>query len=118
MSSSVIAAVEAIYDAAPDPSRWPHALQTIANCFGDMGAIDPDANSPADPALVRDVLGLTLGEARVASLVGSGLSPPESAEKLGIAEETARTVLERVFSKTGVSRQSELVALLTKLLLR
>jgi DNA-binding CsgD family transcriptional regulator len=88
MDRLFINAVEAIYDAAPDP------------------------------ALVRDVLGLTLGEARLAALVGSGLSPRESAEKLGIAEETARSVLKRVFSKTGVSRQSELVALPTKLVLR
>lgn len=34
-----------------------------------------NASEPADPALVRDLLGLTLGEARVASLVGSGLVP-------------------------------------------
>jgi DNA-binding CsgD family transcriptional regulator len=81
-------------------------------------AIDPEASDPLDPALVRDVLGLTLGEARVAALVGTGLSPRDSAEKLKITEETARTVLKRVFSKAGVSRQSELTALLTKLVLR
>jgi len=67
---------------------------------------------------VRDVLGLTLGEARVAALVGFGLPPREAASRLGIAEETARNVLKRVFSKVGVSRQSELVGLLTKLVLR
>jgi DNA-binding CsgD family transcriptional regulator/PAS domain-containing protein len=80
--------------------------------------IDPQAGDPADPAVVRDLLGLTLGEARVAALVGNGLSPRESAEKLNITEESARTVLKRVFSKVGVSRQSELVALLTKSVLR
>lgn len=80
--------------------------------------IDPDANEPADPAVVRDVLGLTLGEARVAASIGAGLSPREAAEKLGITEETARTTLKRVFAKVGVSRQSELTALLTKLVLR
>jgi hypothetical protein len=31
-------AVESIYDAAPDPTRWPIALQAIADCFGDVGA--------------------------------------------------------------------------------
>jgi DNA-binding CsgD family transcriptional regulator len=81
-------------------------------------AIDPRIDSPADPALVRDLLGLTLGEARVASLIGSGLAPKEAAQKLGISDETARTALKRVFSKTGVSRQSELSALLAKLVLR
>jgi DNA-binding CsgD family transcriptional regulator len=73
---------------------------------------------PPDPSTVRDLLDLTLGEARIASLVGSGASPREAAERLGIAEETARTVLKRVFSKTGVSRQSELAGLITRLVLR
>jgi DNA-binding CsgD family transcriptional regulator len=81
-------------------------------------AIQPDAGGPPDPAQVRDLLGLTLGEARVAALVGSGLAPREAAARLGIGEETARTALKRVFSKVGVSRQSELTALLTKLVLR
>jgi DNA-binding CsgD family transcriptional regulator/PAS domain-containing protein len=81
-------------------------------------AIDPQVGRAPDPAIVRDVLGLTLGEARVAALVGAGLSPRESAKKLNITEETARTVLKRVFSKVGVSRQSELVALLAKAALR
>ena len=80
--------------------------------------IDPAHHGPADPAIVRDVLGLTLGEARVASLVGAGLPPREAAQKLGITEESARTALKRVFSKVGVSRQSELAALLAKLVLR
>ncbi|MGA9600065.1 MAG: helix-turn-helix transcriptional regulator [Methylocystis sp.] len=80
--------------------------------------IDPLTSAPADPALVRDVLGLTLGEARVAALVGFGLPPKAAARKLGIAEETARVVLKRVFAKAGVSRQSELTALLARLILQ
>src|SRR5436190_92654 len=35
--------------------------------------IDPDTDAPPDPALVRDLLGLTLGEARVAALIGGCL---------------------------------------------
>jgi DNA-binding CsgD family transcriptional regulator len=90
----------------------------LAHASAIVLVIDPRAGDPLDPAVVRDVLGLTLGEARVAALVGTGLSPRESAEKLRITEETARTVLKRVFSKVGVSRQSELTALLTRLVLR
>jgi DNA-binding CsgD family transcriptional regulator len=76
------------------------------------------SDEPLDPALVRDLLDVTLGEARVAALVGAGLQPREVATKLGIAEETARSVLKRVFAKTGVSRQGELAALLSRLVLR
>lgn len=35
----LLTAVEAIYDAAPNPSKWPSALQAIADCFGDVGAL-------------------------------------------------------------------------------
>ena len=94
------------------------AQQMLAHARAIVLVIDPADSGPADPALVRDVLGLTLGEARVAALVGSGLPPREAAAKLGITEETARTALKRVFSKAGVSRQSELTALLTRLVLR
>jgi DNA-binding CsgD family transcriptional regulator/GAF domain-containing protein len=80
--------------------------------------IDPETDAPPEPSLVRDLLGLTLGEARVAALVGSGIPPQQAAEKLGVSVETARTVLRRVFQKVGVSRQSELAALLTRLVLR
>jgi DNA-binding CsgD family transcriptional regulator len=37
--------------------------------------------------------------------------------KLGITEETARSVLKQVLSTTGVSRQSELISLLGRMAL-
>ena len=80
--------------------------------------MNPTADGVPDPTLIRDVLGVTLGEARIAALVGSGLSPKDAAERLGIAEETARSVLKRVFSKVGVSRQSELAAMMARLVIR
>jgi hypothetical protein len=39
VESLINRAVEAIYDAAPDPSRWPTTLQAIADCFADVGAV-------------------------------------------------------------------------------
>lgn len=72
----------------------------------------------APPAeLLNGLFDLTPAEARVAALIAGGLSPREAAESLGISEETARTALKRVFSKTGVSRQSELAALLPRIAL-
>jgi DNA-binding CsgD family transcriptional regulator len=64
------------------------------------------------------MLGLTLGEARIAAHIGSGLAPRETAARLGITEGATRTTLKRVFSKLGVSRQSELAVLLTRLVPR
>lgn len=102
----------------PVALRTSLAEQFLTHTRAIVLVIEQKLDEPADPAVVRDVLGLTLGEARIAALVGSGVPPREAAERLGIAEETARTVLKRVFSKVGVSRQSELVALLAKLVLR
>jgi DNA-binding CsgD family transcriptional regulator len=81
-------------------------------------AIEQKRAEPPDPAVVRDIFGLTLGEARIASLVSSGVAPKEAADRLGIAEDTARNVLKRVFAKLDVSRQSELAVLLGRLVLR
>ena len=59
--------------------------------------------------------GLTLAEAKVAALVGSGLSPAEAAEQLGSAPGTVRVQLKNVFNKLDIKRQSELVRLMAKL---
>lgn len=77
--------------------------------------LDLAPGAPLDPGLVRDVYGLTLGEARVAALVGAGISPREAARTLSLAEETVRSVLKRVFSKLDVSRQAELTDLFARL---
>lgn len=71
------------------------------------------APSAVSPQLLSGLFDLTPGEARLAALIGAGHPPREAAATLGIAEATARNVLKRVFSKTGVSRQSELAALLS-----
>lgn len=100
----------------PVPS---HEKDPFAPLLADVGALvlvlRSHPGEPPDPTLVRDLLDLTLAEARVASLVGMGLPPREAAGRLGITEQTTRTTLKRIFWKTGVSRQSELAALLTRL---
>ena len=80
--------------------------------------IEQGVDEPPDPGMVRDLLGVTLGEARIAALVGSGLAPKVAAERLGISGETVRNHLKSVFAKAGISRQSELSALLARLVLR
>lgn len=62
--------------------------------------------------LLKSVFTLTSAEARVAALIGSGNSLNQTAGRLHISMETARTQLHHVYAKIGVSRQSELTALL------
>jgi DNA-binding CsgD family transcriptional regulator/PAS domain-containing protein len=96
----------------------PLAQQFLTHTSAFVLVIEQKLDEPADPAIVRDLFGLTLGEARIAAIIGAGLTPKDAAERLGIAEDTARSVLKRVFSKVGVSRQSELTAVLAKMVLR
>src|SRR5262249_14833881 len=73
-----------------------------------------------DPAQVSLVPGeafarlhqLTGGELRVLLALAQGLGAKEAADMLGIGEPTVRTHLQRMFSKTGTSRQAELLQLL------
>ena len=65
------------------------------------------------PILVH-LFGLSPAEARLACLLGSGLSLAEIARRLGIRINTARTHLKHVFAKTRTSRQGELVHLLLR----
>ncbi|MBF9149865.1 helix-turn-helix transcriptional regulator [Novosphingobium sp. 1Y9A] len=68
-----------------------------------------------DPQGLRDLLGLTMAEARLAAVLGEGMSLVEAARALGIAHNTAKVQLRAVFAKTGVRRQAQLVALLASL---
>jgi DNA-binding CsgD family transcriptional regulator len=68
-----------------------------------------------DLAAVADVLGLTPSEARLVEKLAAGATLAEAAVALGIADTTAKTHLTHVFSKTGVSRQVELIALIHRL---
>jgi len=84
----------------------------IVTALGVIGALLSDLD------LVQSLFGLAPAEARVATLIGAGLSPQQTAEKLSISVGNVRTTLKHVFTKVGVSRQSELAVLLTKLTLR
>ncbi|WP_348689419.1 helix-turn-helix transcriptional regulator [Acidovorax soli] len=56
--------------------------------------------------------GLTGGELRVLLALSQGLSGTEAADMLGISEPTIRTHLQHIFSKTGTSKQLDLLQLL------
>lgn len=82
-----------------------------------------DTNRPAVAVFVVEVaadlgpqiqrfaatFGLTPGETRVLGEVISGKGLQATAAQLKISETTARTHMNRIFSKTGTSRQTELI---------
>lgn len=57
----------------------------------------------------RDLYGLTRMEAEVAALLCHGHHPKEIAERLRISVHTVRGYMTQIFSKAGVSRQTELL---------
>jgi DNA-binding CsgD family transcriptional regulator/PAS domain-containing protein len=75
---------------------------------------DPDAGVVVPVEQLRDLFGFTPGEARVALALLEGYSPREAARVLGLSFFTVRGHLARIFDKTGVKRQSALVALMLR----
>jgi DNA-binding CsgD family transcriptional regulator len=73
-------------------------------------------NRPQSQAsVVAETFGLTPAETRVASIMAAGISIERAADQLGLSRETVRNHLKAVFAKTATHRQSELVALLSRL---
>jgi DNA-binding CsgD family transcriptional regulator len=68
------------------------------------------------PRLTRDALrarfGLTPAECRVALLLGDGYAPRKIANMIGVTDNTVRSQIKSIFSKTGVKRQGDLIRLL------
>jgi DNA-binding CsgD family transcriptional regulator len=88
----------------------------LADCQAMVILIDPDARLPSPETNLRTVFRLTEAEARLATQLALGESLENVADQFGIAKETARSQLKSIFTKTGVHRQAELVAVLARLL--
>lgn len=63
---------------------------------------------------LQQLYGFTTSEARLANLLMEGKGLEDCCAELGIRRSTACTHLRRLFTKTGVHRQSELVSLLLR----
>lgn len=73
-----------------------------------------DFPAPSE-AQLRTLLDLTAAEARLAQLLSAGDTLDEVSQKLGIKLTTARSQLAVIFSKTGIRRQTKLVAILSRI---
>jgi DNA-binding CsgD family transcriptional regulator len=66
---------------------------------------------PRGVEALRQAFALTKAEAPILEQLATGSSLAEAAERLGVARATAKSQLMRVFARTGVSRQSDLIHL-------
>jgi DNA-binding CsgD family transcriptional regulator len=75
---------------------------------------DPEKQTPVSTDVLMQAYKLTRKEAMLAAKLFEGKSLEQAAQELAITYETARTHLRRIFSKTGTSRQAELILLIAR----
>lgn len=109
------------------PGRQPLVLQAVPigpDAFSDSGmsaiaalilAVETETSERPNLARELTLLGLTPAEAKIAALMGIGLSRVEVAERLGVSPLTVAGTAKSVYSKLAISRQSQLVSLVERL---
>lgn len=70
---------------------------------------DPATAHVAPEAFLQSLFGLTRSEARLTTLLVDGLKLAAAAAAMDITEGSARIYCKRIFAKTGVSRQTDLI---------
>lgn len=73
---------------------------------------DPERKTSAPQEMLRQLFGFTPAEAALAMQLANGFSLEEAGETLNIRYNTVKAHLRAIFSKTGVTRQGELVHML------
>ena len=81
--------------------------EAVVACF----ISDPEAGHVPTLEALGQIYGLTPAEAEVVQLLAKGLPLDEIAADRGISLNTVRSHLKHIFSKTGTSRQGELLGL-------
>ncbi len=76
---------------------------------------DLAARAPSAAEWIASSLALTPAEARVAARLAAGHTPQQVADAHGVSITTVRSQIRQILQKAGVSRQSDLIALLARL---
>ena len=92
------------------PIAWD--VSEIESVAAAIYIIDPAANVSAVLEPLCQIYHLTSSEKKLACLLAAGSNLAECAEKMGVTEQTARSVLKQIFRKTGTTRQAEFVTLM------
>jgi DNA-binding CsgD family transcriptional regulator len=87
---------------------WTLALRSAAIVL----VSDPETEIQARIGSLRERFGLTPAETAFALEIIKGDGRQAAADRLGITVRTARSHLSKIFDKTGVTRQAELVRLI------
>ena len=78
-------------------------------------AFDPAWRWNIDPEQVADLLGLTRAESRIAALLAQGRSIDEVVAETGRSRTTVKWHIRHIYDKNGLSRQTELMQLVSSL---
>lgn len=100
--------------AAPLRGTFPHSAG-MAQPAVLLLLVDPERQPTTNTELLIQLYKLTRKEAAMAAKLAQAKTVEQAAEELEITYETARTHLRRIFSKTGTSRQAELLLLIARL---
>lgn len=90
--------------------RFPRAGSTPSAIVYATG--QNETHAPED--IIGEIFGLSHSESLLAAQLAQGFSLVEAAGRLGLTENTVRSYAKSIFSKTGVTRQAELVRLILK----
>jgi DNA-binding CsgD family transcriptional regulator len=102
------AALEIVVSPISAGHTWCSGEQAVAAVY----VTDPSQIPQQPEATMSRMYGLTPAEAKVAALIGRGLSGRQVADKLEVSYNTLKTHLKRVFVKTGTSNQGTLIRLI------
>lgn len=113
--------VDALRATRKDGSHLGILVRSVESGDGFRSAVSPsiivyvcDSTQQTMPTerLVAQLFGLSASEAELATLLASGFTLVQAAEKLNVTENTIRSYAKRTFGKIGVSRQADLVRLM------
>lgn len=98
------------------PLQWRDGRNPLAALPGAAAVIIQDPAEAATPPVeaIGLLYGLTAAERNVLEQVASSRTPQETAEFLNVSVNTVKTHLQKIFAKTGTSRQADLVRLVAR----
>jgi DNA-binding NarL/FixJ family response regulator len=107
---SLVAALEADWHGMEETAR----LVALSRIEGIVASLQVLAGSLKSPARTVPLMGLTLRERQVLSLLAEGTSTAGMAKRLGISTATIRSHVKSLLSKLGVHSRIEAVALIRR----